>query len=55
MDPNPTCKNVHDGLATLQENDCDIIISVGGGSPQDATRGVRWTARKILETFERKG
>ncbi|HFR3775656.1 TPA: iron-containing alcohol dehydrogenase [Streptococcus suis] len=36
VDPNPTCKNVYDGLATLQENDCDFIISVGGGSPQDA-------------------
>ncbi|WP_153048619.1 iron-containing alcohol dehydrogenase, partial [Streptococcus suis] len=36
VDPNPTCKNVFDGLAVLQENDCDFIISVGGGSPQDA-------------------
>lgn len=36
VDPNPSCKNVYDGLATLQENDCDFIISVGGGSPQDA-------------------
>ena len=36
VDPNPSCKNVYDGLATLQENGCDFIISVGGGSPQDA-------------------
>ena len=36
VDPNPSCKNVYDGLATLQGNDCDFIISVGGGSPQDA-------------------
>ena len=36
VDPNPSCKNVYDGLSTLQENDCDFIISVGGGSPQDA-------------------
>ena len=34
VDPNPSCKNVYDGLATLQENDCDFIISVGGGSPK---------------------
>ncbi|MER0122634.1 iron-containing alcohol dehydrogenase [Streptococcus sp. ZJ93] len=34
--PNPTCKNVEDGLKVLQENGCDFIISVGGGSPQDA-------------------
>ena len=36
VDPNPSCKNVYDGLAALQENGCDFIISVGGGSPQDA-------------------
>lgn len=36
VDPNPTCKNVKEGLAFLQENHCDFIISVGGGSPQDA-------------------
>lgn len=36
VDPNPTCKNVREGLAFLQENQCDFIISVGGGSPQDA-------------------
>ncbi|MGT2800319.1 iron-containing alcohol dehydrogenase [Streptococcus marmotae] len=34
--PNPTCKNVEDGLQALKENGCDFIISVGGGSPQDA-------------------
>ena len=28
--PNPTCKNVTDGVRTLQENKCDFIISVGG-------------------------
>ncbi|MDQ0223185.1 iron-containing alcohol dehydrogenase [Streptococcus moroccensis] len=36
VDPNPSCKNVYDGLAVLKENDCDFILSVGGGSPQDA-------------------
>lgn len=36
VNPNPTCKNVEDGLAVLKENNCDFIISVGGGSPQDA-------------------
>ncbi|MBL4951692.1 iron-containing alcohol dehydrogenase [Neobacillus sp. YIM B02564] len=33
--PNPTTKNVHDGLAVFQKEACDFIISVGGGSPQD--------------------
>lgn len=36
VEPNPTCKNVTDGVHVLQENKCDFIISVGGGSPQDA-------------------
>ena len=36
VDPNPSCKNVYDGLAVLKENNCDFIVSVGGGSPQDA-------------------
>ncbi|MBK0347621.1 iron-containing alcohol dehydrogenase [Aerococcaceae bacterium zg-ZJ1578] len=35
VDPNPTCKNVTDGLAVLKEEGCDFIISLGGGSPQD--------------------
>ncbi|MBD3948475.1 iron-containing alcohol dehydrogenase [Tuanshanicoccus lijuaniae] len=35
VDANPTCKNVMDGLAVLKDNDCDFIISLGGGSPQD--------------------
>lgn len=36
VNPNPTCKNVYDGLEALKNNNCDFIISVGGGSPQDA-------------------
>ncbi|MHB0864962.1 iron-containing alcohol dehydrogenase [Paenibacillus sp. SEL3] len=38
--PNPTCKNVHDGVAFLKENNCDYLISLGGGSPQDTAKGI---------------
>ncbi|MNJ34729.1 Alcohol dehydrogenase 2 [compost metagenome] len=38
--PNPTCKNVHDGVETLQANGCDFLISIGGGSPQDTAKGI---------------
>ncbi|MDY7990929.1 iron-containing alcohol dehydrogenase [Paenibacillus polymyxa] len=38
--PNPTCKNVHDGVQFLQENGCDFLISIGGGSPQDTAKGI---------------
>lgn len=30
VEPNPTCKNVTDGVAALQEHGCDFIISLGG-------------------------
>lgn len=38
--PNPTCKNVHDGLERLKGTDCDFILSIGGGSPQDTAKAV---------------
>ncbi|MFI3619839.1 iron-containing alcohol dehydrogenase [Enterococcus avium] len=38
--PNPTVGNVEEGLSLLKENGCDFIISLGGGSPQDAASGI---------------
>jgi len=38
--PNPTDKNVHDGLKVFQENGCDLIISLGGGSSHDCAKGI---------------
>ena len=32
---NPTCGNVEAGLKLLRTNDCDFVISLGGGSPHD--------------------
>ncbi len=40
VQPNPTCANVHEGLEQLQNNGCDWILSVGGGSPQDAAKAI---------------
>ena len=40
VEPNPTTKNVNDGLAIFIANNCDGIISVGGGSPQDAAKAI---------------
>ncbi|MGY0216146.1 L-threonine dehydrogenase [Endozoicomonadaceae bacterium StTr2] len=42
--PNPTCGNVEAGLKLLQENDCDFVISLGGGSPHDCAKGVALVA-----------
>ncbi|WP_405172543.1 iron-containing alcohol dehydrogenase [Paenibacillus sp. FSL H8-0280] len=40
VQPNPTCQNVHDGLRVFHDHGCDAIISIGGGSPQDAAKGI---------------
>ena len=42
--PNPTVKNVEDGLKQLQVNDCDCVISLGGGSPHDCAKGIALVA-----------
>ncbi|OKP88301.1 lactaldehyde reductase [Paenibacillus helianthi] len=38
--PNPTCKNVHDGVDFLNVQGCDYLISIGGGSPQDTAKAI---------------
>ncbi|MEK4296039.1 iron-containing alcohol dehydrogenase [Paenibacillus sp. FSL R5-0914] len=38
--PNPTCKNVHDGVDYLKAQNCDYLISIGGGSPQDTAKAI---------------
>ena len=40
VQPNPTVKNVNDGLSLLQKNNCDFIVTLGGGSPQDCGKAV---------------
>jgi len=40
VQPNPTCKNVHDGLAVFEDNGCDFILTIGGGSPQDCGKAI---------------
>jgi alcohol dehydrogenase len=39
-EPNPTDKNVHDGVKVFQDNGCDFIVSLGGGSSHDCAKGV---------------
>jgi len=38
--PNPTDRNVHDGVAVYTKNGCDMIITIGGGSPHDCGKGI---------------
>jgi alcohol dehydrogenase len=38
--PNPTDKNVHDGVDVYKKNGCDSIITLGGGSSHDCGKGI---------------
>ncbi|WP_028450459.1 L-threonine dehydrogenase [Chitinibacter tainanensis] len=44
VQPNPTTGNVEAGLALLQKNGCDCVISLGGGSPHDCAKGIALVA-----------
>ncbi len=51
---NPNVENVNEGLALLKENDCDCIITLGGGSPQDCGKaiGILATNGGSIEKYE---
>lgn len=38
--PNPTVTNVEEGVAMFQANDCDSVMTLGGGSPHDCGKGI---------------
>lgn len=38
--PNPSIANVEQGLALLQREKCDFVVSLGGGSPHDCAKGI---------------
>jgi alcohol dehydrogenase len=38
--PNPTDANVDAGLDMYRRNDCDMIVSLGGGSAHDCAKGI---------------
>lgn len=42
--PNPTVTSVMEGVEILKENDCDFVISYGGGSPHDCGKGIALVA-----------
>lgn len=39
-EPNPTDKNVEAGLKVFQKENCDVIVSLGGGSAHDCAKGI---------------
>jgi alcohol dehydrogenase class IV len=36
--PDPTDENVRDGLKLLRQDNCDLVVGLGGGSPMDAAK-----------------
>ncbi|AVL71986.1 Alcohol dehydrogenase 2 [Oligella urethralis] len=44
VQPNPTVKNVNDGLAKLKAAGADCVVSLGGGSPHDCAKGIALVA-----------
>lgn len=53
--PNPTVKNVNDGLALLKEKNCDFVISLGGGSAHDCAKGIALLATNGGEIKDYEG
>jgi alcohol dehydrogenase class IV len=49
VDPNPTEKNVLEGVAFYREHNCDSIIALGGGSPIDAAKAIRLKVNHPLD------
>lgn len=53
--PNPTVKNVNDGLKILKESGCDFVISFGGGSSHDCSKGIAILATNEGEIKDYEG
>jgi len=56
--PNPIEEDVEKGTAAYQENKCDSIIAIGGGSPIDAAKAIRIMAvhpKPIAQYDDAKG
>ncbi|WP_320168028.1 iron-containing alcohol dehydrogenase [Mangrovibacterium marinum] len=51
---NPTVSNVNEGLKVYQDNNCDAIVTLGGGSPQDCGKAIAILATNggDIESYE---
>ena len=53
--PNPTVGNVRTGLAQLRAEECDFVVSLGGGSPHDCAKGIALCAANGGEIADYEG
>ncbi|HEX3027526.1 MAG TPA: iron-containing alcohol dehydrogenase [Clostridia bacterium] len=44
--PNPTMDEVTEGLGQFLQQECDALISLGGGSPHDCAKGIKYSVLK---------
>ena len=49
VDPNPTEQNVIDGVEAYRRERCDSVVGVGGGSPIDAAKAIRFKVTHDLD------
>ena len=54
VQPNPTDSNVAAGLKILEQEKCDFVISLGGGSPHDCAKGIALVATNggVINDYE---
>ncbi|VFT76737.1 alcohol dehydrogenase [Klebsiella aerogenes] len=55
VEPNPKDTNVRDGLAVFRHEQCDIIVTVGGGSPHDCGKGIGIAATHEGDLYQYAG
>lgn len=53
VEPNPKDANVADGLKIFREEQCDTIITVGGGSAHDCGKGIGIAATHEGDLYEK--
>lgn len=52
VEPNPKDHNIYDGLKIFRDEQCDLIITVGGGSAHDCGKGIGIAASHEGDLYE---
>jgi alcohol dehydrogenase len=52
---NPRDHQVNEGVRLYQENNCDVVMAIGGGSPMDGAKGVAMVASNGGEVQDYEG
>lgn len=55
VEPNPKDTNVAEGLKIFKEENCDMIVTVGGGSPHDCGKGIGISATHEGDLYDYAG